>query len=73
MKRILLLVLVVAFCIPLFAMQAPPKKAENKQIAATENTENLKKVMPKRHLQEEINQKMFWQVIRNLTETTGSL
>ena len=31
MKRILLLVLVVAFCIPLFAMQTPPKKAENKQ------------------------------------------
>lgn len=43
MKRILLLVLVVAFCIPLFAMQAPPKKAENKQITATENTENLNK------------------------------
>lgn len=43
MKRILLLVLVVAFCIPLFAMQAPPKNAENKQIAATENTENLNK------------------------------
>ncbi len=43
MKRILLLVLVVAFCIPLFAMQAPPKKAENKQITATESTENLNK------------------------------
>lgn len=43
MKRILLLVLVVAFCIPLFAMQSPPKKAENKQITATENTENLNK------------------------------
>ena len=43
MKRILLLVLVVAFCIPLFAMQAPPKNAENKQITATENTENLNK------------------------------
>ena len=43
MKRILLLVLVVAFCIPLFAMQAPPKKAENKQITATESTDNLNK------------------------------
>ncbi len=43
MKRILLLVLVVAFCIPLFAMQAPPKKAENKQITATESTESLNK------------------------------
>lgn len=43
MKRILLLVLVVAFCIPLFAVQAPPKKAENKQITATESTDNLNK------------------------------
>ena len=43
MKRILLLVLVVAFCIPLFAMQTPPKKAENKQITATESTDNLNK------------------------------
>ena len=43
MKRILLLVLVFAFCIPLFAVQAPPKKAENKQITATESTDNLNK------------------------------
>ena len=43
MKRILLLVLVVAFCIPLFAVQAPPKKAENKQITTTESTDNLNK------------------------------
>ena len=70
MKRILLLVLVVAFCIPLFAVQAPPK---NRLLQLKVQTTSIKKVMPKRHLQEEINQKMFWQVIRNLTETTGSL
>mgnify|MGYP001643953901 CR=1 FL=1 len=43
MKRILLLVLIVAFCIPLLAMHVPPKKAENKQITATESTDNLNK------------------------------
>lgn len=43
MKRILLLVLIVAFCIPLLAMHVPPKKAENKNIAATESAENFNK------------------------------
>lgn len=43
MKRILLLVLIVAFCIPLLAMHVPPKKTENKNIAATESAENFNK------------------------------